>query len=166
MKTTLPILALAFIHCGCAGMGGGVTSTHDEFADKTINQTQKNNLPMALTDAGAMELDARQEVDAQGNAQYFLILSSVSLGPAVLIPAQLQDSLLILADGKHYSFASSSHQGSAFFYPVTKEQLLEICNAASIKVRVIQITGKPYENEFNANNRATFKEFAAKFLSN
>jgi hypothetical protein len=164
MKNTILIITAAALLCGCAGLNSGITSGQDRFTNKTINQTQNNNLSMGLGENIALLLDARQEIDASGAAQYFLILSSYSLEHAALIPTPTTDSLFIIADDKRFSLKTSTHMGFAYFYPATKDQISSMGNATNVEVRVIQFTGNPVEKRFNANNRATFKKFADKFL--
>jgi hypothetical protein len=164
MKNILCIIATTALLCGCAGMNGQISSTKDRFTGKTINQTSRNDLSMGLADSSAMTLNMRQEIDEQGRSQYFLVLSSFSLEGTALIPNPPGDSLFIIADSNRFSFASSVHQGDTFLFSANKDQLLSIAYATNVEVRVVQISGLPFEKKFNSNNRNIFKCFADKFL--
>ena len=165
MKSIFTIFLLASLLCGCAGMHTEINSTQDKFTGKTINETFKNDLNMGFTDAGAMMLDARQEIDEQNNSQYFLLLSSFSLSGAALMPKPWVENLFVVADTNHYALASIRHENGQYYYPVTRAQMLMICYANDVEVRVLQITGSTFEKSFNARNRENFKKFADRFLS-
>ena len=164
MKNSICLL-VAMLLCGCAGMHTEITSTQDRFTGKTINETSKNDLSMGLTDSGAMMLDARQEIDEQNNSQYFLLLSSLTLGGMPLMPKPWVENLFVVADTNRYALASARHENGQYYYPVTKAQLQTICYADDVEVRVLQITDTSFEKSFNARNRENFKKFADRFLS-
>src|SRR6267154_6484693 len=156
--------AIALMLVGCAGTGTSIGTSQDKFTGKTINETSGNDLPMGIADPGAAFFAVRQELDEHSTAQYFIMIGSYSLQGAVLIPNPLGPSLYVVADKQRFEFSTLSHQGNRYFYPSTLEQMRSIALATNVEIRVIQVSGTPYEKKLSAKNRANLHSFAEKYL--
>lgn len=162
LKFLITTIAIIGLLTGCVGLQTQNISRYDKFQGVAINQILNNDLPVTpLIDDRTIYLDPRQEIKANSETNYFVVLRTIGakIGP------QPGESLIFLADGKRLGLSQMLNWdfSQGVFYQASEEIFRTIAQSTNVEVRILSFWGH-VDKKFSQKNLDNYRTFVAAYI--